>query len=194
MDFQHWIWTGQDFWGIEMNKISGKKLDLSNKRFGKLIALSEAGRNNNGFVMWNCVCDCGESHIARSGHLKAGKVKSCGCNRTSINPDRVDYMVRSQYKQMRDRSLSYGRGNPTLSLETFRKLIFQNCFYCGCKPSRVFKDVYRGKLKTDKTILVNGIDRRNNDQGYTEENSVSCCTKCNTRKGVMSAEKYLARI
>ena len=59
-----------------------ERLDLTNKRFGRLIALSPAycGKSNN--VFWHCQCDCGNLCIVNSQNLKSGKTKSCGCLRT----------------------------------------------------------------------------------------------------------------
>ena len=55
--------------------------DLTNKRFGKLVALRRAGSNKQGCVMWICQCDCGNEKPVSSDHLtrKSYPVKSCGC-------------------------------------------------------------------------------------------------------------------
>ena len=50
--------------------------DLSGKRFGKLTAEKYVGLRN-----WRCKCDCGNTILAKSNNLKAGRVKSCGCLR-----------------------------------------------------------------------------------------------------------------
>lgn len=53
-------------------------IDLTNTRFDRLLVVSRAD-NYNGKVMWNCLCDCGSSTVARSDNLKSGKSRSCGC-------------------------------------------------------------------------------------------------------------------
>ena len=53
--------------------------DLTNQRFGRLIAIQPYGKTPNGNITWLCRCDCGNEHIAASGKLLQGKVKSCGC-------------------------------------------------------------------------------------------------------------------
>lgn len=55
------------------------KHNLSGKRFGKLVVVSESEERRNGRVMWNCLCDCGNSCVVRSCHLISGHTKSCGC-------------------------------------------------------------------------------------------------------------------
>jgi hypothetical protein len=53
-------------------------------------------------------------------------------------------------------------------------LVTDNCFYCGAKPNP-----------------TNGIDRVRNELGYTSDNVVSCCEKCNYGKSGMSANDFL---
>lgn len=64
----------------EMNK-----RDLTGKRFGKLVAIDRAADyvSPKGYhkIMWNCVCDCGNSSVAMGSHLLNGHTQSCGCER-----------------------------------------------------------------------------------------------------------------
>ena len=53
--------------------------DLSNQRFGRLVAIKPCGKNKYRNVLWLCRCDCGKEHIVPSGKLLQGKSKSCGC-------------------------------------------------------------------------------------------------------------------
>lgn len=52
-------------------------INLAGLRFGRLIVLGESHRDNG--IVWRCLCDCGENHRAKTGHLRAGAVTSCGC-------------------------------------------------------------------------------------------------------------------
>ena len=54
------------------------KLDLTNQRFTRLVALYEAG-NDHGQVLWLCRCDCKNTLIVSTVRLRSGNVKSCGC-------------------------------------------------------------------------------------------------------------------
>lgn len=58
-------------------------VDLTNQRFGSLQVIKIERRENG--VWWRCRCDCGNEVIARSGSLKAGNKKSCGCKSTRLN-------------------------------------------------------------------------------------------------------------
>ncbi len=50
------------------------------------------------------------------------------------------------------------------------------CHYCGCE------------------IEVTGLDRKNNDRGYTPDNVVPCCWDCNNEKNTKPYEQYLSEI
>ncbi len=56
------------------------KIDITGQRFGKLVAVKPtAQRNNNGQILWRCKCDCGNTTMAQSGHLRNLSTRSCGC-------------------------------------------------------------------------------------------------------------------
>lgn len=57
----------------------GKKLDLIDQRFGRLIVREEVGRNKQGNILWSCECDCGGETTVRGSDLINYHTKSCGC-------------------------------------------------------------------------------------------------------------------
>lgn len=59
--------------------------DLTGQRFNKLVVQSYVGKVKSGQSKWQCVCDCGNTHVAIGSHLKTGNVKSCGCLLLSEN-------------------------------------------------------------------------------------------------------------
>jgi len=77
----------------------------------------------------------------------------------------------------------------SLSLEAFRALTSAQCHYCGNGPQSVLENSkgYNG------AYAYNGIDRLDNDAGYTLENSVTCCKLCNRMKYTMSEEHFAAQ-
>ncbi len=58
-----------------------RKQDLTGKKRGRWNIIRENGRDKHGFVLWLCVCDCGQSEprSVKSGALLQGKSRSCGC-------------------------------------------------------------------------------------------------------------------
>jgi hypothetical protein len=66
----------------------GKIRDLSGNRFGRLTAIDVAGRKkykSGTVILWNCLCDCGNSIITSSQSLIKGYTKSCGCLKAELN-------------------------------------------------------------------------------------------------------------
>ena len=53
--------------------------DITNQRFGKLVALYPTDKRLNNQVIWHCQCDCGNTADIRSYNLTSGKTLSCGC-------------------------------------------------------------------------------------------------------------------
>ena len=56
----------------------GKCIDLTGQKFGRLIVIKRV-ENKNNHSYWLCKCECGNYKTIYSGHLKRGKIKSCGC-------------------------------------------------------------------------------------------------------------------
>ena len=56
-----------------------KLTDRIGQRFGKLIVIEQAGRNNLKKVLWTCKCDCGNEINVVAGSLVTGNTASCGC-------------------------------------------------------------------------------------------------------------------
>lgn len=56
-----------------------KNKDLTNKRFGKLVALHIYNDKTESHIKWYCQCDCGNTTIVRGTSLTRGITKSCGC-------------------------------------------------------------------------------------------------------------------
>ena len=66
------------------------KIDLTGKRFGKLVVLEDTGRvervgsNKAGYVrVYKGQCDWGDTVIVRGGNLTSGNSMSCGCLKLS---------------------------------------------------------------------------------------------------------------
>ena len=56
-----------------------RRIDLSGKRFGRLIVLSYFRNNKHGHPIWECLCDCGTKKEVLGFHLRTGATVSCGC-------------------------------------------------------------------------------------------------------------------
>jgi hypothetical protein len=71
-----------------------------------------------------------------------------------------------------------------LTYEQFIHLSEQRCAYCGSEPLSGGSNVWPH----------NGIDRRDNNQGYYEANCLPCCSICNHGKGTRTYARFVAYI
>jgi hypothetical protein len=63
-----------------------KKIDLINKRFGRLTVIKDTGEiNNKYYPIWLCRCDCGNTCKIPIHRVMSGNTKSCGCISNIIN-------------------------------------------------------------------------------------------------------------
>ena len=63
-----------------VTKVRPGMLDLTGRRFGKLVCLHPAEKKDKrGNIQWVCRCDCGNSCLAAVPQLRSGYKKSCGC-------------------------------------------------------------------------------------------------------------------
>lgn len=69
----------------------------------------------------------------------------------------------------------------------FRKITSSDCKYCGAKPNKLA----RARKGTKIPYIYNGIDRVDNQYGYTPENCVPCCETCNHMKCKMDVSNFL---
>lgn len=61
-----------------MCKLNAKNIE--GVRFGKLVACNPTDmRDASGGIIWECKCDCGNTHYASINLLQHGDTKSCGC-------------------------------------------------------------------------------------------------------------------
>lgn len=94
----------------------GKKIDLLNQRFGRLVVIDEAPKKGNR-IRWKCLCDCGNEKIVDAADLKRGHTTSCGCyKKERVSESSLkDYTGQKfGYLEVLERDMAYcGKGVPT---------------------------------------------------------------------------------
>lgn len=58
-----------------------RRVDLTNKTFGRLLVLEIASRDSYGHISWLCKCSCGIYKVVAAANLRTNNTKSCGCFR-----------------------------------------------------------------------------------------------------------------
>ena len=168
-----------------------KTEDLTGKVFGtkkvlrKIKAPDNLKRKEHTF--WECLCSCGNLVMATTGKLKASHEKQ-GCRKCAF----LKYRKAKGECSFNGLYLRYKHGAQKRSLvfsldkEDFRQLTKSNCYYCNIEPL----SIHKGSTAYGEYIY-NGIDRLDNDTGYTLDNCVACCFICNRAKGELSVEQFV---
>ena len=59
-------------------------IDITGKRFGRLVVKCKSHKDKRGEWHWLCVCDCGNEKTVSGNKLRSGNTKSCGCLQTEF--------------------------------------------------------------------------------------------------------------
>jgi hypothetical protein len=165
------------------------KENLIGKRFGRLSVIDRIKQPNHTRSIWKCLCDCGNETLLHTGHLTNNNTKSCGCYNKELGRQKViDGIIGPQPKERGYAAMYYlydiYRRNAKkrnycwdLTIEDFQDITSRNCYYCGVEPQQISL-----KRKGNGHYMYNGIDRKDNNVGYTLQNSMPCCGICNRAK------------
>lgn len=176
--------------------------DRTNERYGKLTVLYFKEKDSSGNLIWHCRCDCGNEKDVKSCNLASGKSNSCGCLKYQPHEvqfkkenDREKVILFKQYSHLKRRNLKkFGSNDNILTFEEFKEIVKKPCHYCGQEFSKELEDFScESKVKkklSDVIVKCNGIDRVDNNIGYTYENSVPCCGQCNTAKNTLTQDEF----
>lgn len=182
-----------------------QSLDVEGKKFNFLTAIKLEGQDIRKNNVWKCLCDCGKYRNVSTHMLVKGLTKSCGCmnfklphgNRKTTPKDTSINSLWNRHLQTAKRK----NREWSLTKVEFKNLVFSNCHYCGRAPAQNYnvfitnEGTYRKQTVKDwadsGNVVYNGIDRKDNDIGYTLENSLSCCFVCNRAKLTMSYQDFL---
>lgn len=168
---------------------STKFIDYSGKKYNN-ITIDSFLKSDKGTRLWNCTCDCGNKLVSSMAPLKNNSKISCGCIKRKINRGlkEGDASFNIVYNAYRARALKKGL-EFHLNKRCFKILTSMNCLYCSSKPSST-----SGHRAVNGAYVYNGLDRLDNDKGYTLCNVVTCCKICNYAKNTMSVLQFYKRL
>ena len=131
--------------------------------------------------MWLCKCECGTEKNYRGSHLRSGHTKSCGClNKYPFGIANMRRVMNRYEENAQIKGLEYN-----LTEKQFAEITQRNCHYCGARPNNITKSA-----RLNGGYKYNGIDRIDNDKGYTIDNVVPCCKTCNSAKGILTTQEF----
>jgi 5-methylcytosine-specific restriction endonuclease McrA len=165
------------------------------KKYNKLL-ITEISHHDSNNILWVwTLCDCGTKRKKMGMAVVNGTTKDCGCGKPKLTPEEKKLLPDHWYemkniilvyrRHARDRGYEFN-----LTDEQVLDLIQQNCFYCGVPPSN-FRKRSPKYVKKDTSFYYNGIDRIDGEPFYNEENTVPCCSKCNTAKSDMNQKEFM---
>lgn len=164
-----------------------------NEKYGKLTVLKKFKKDGKINTRYLCRCDCGNEKLVSYYSLQSKSTKSCGCIRSESAVKREAAKKRNIDESVIVYNFAIYKRNAKnrnhvweIDLQNFIKYITSNCFYCGAEPTNI---IFRRNSKV-KSMLCNGIDRIDNNLGYTEKNSVTCCKICNRAKHNLSLQEF----
>lgn len=128
-----------------------KLIDLTGQKFGRLTVIGMYGRNTRNQTTWECICDCGNTHIVVGSALRHGNTKTCGkCKKESTR--RINMI-----------GMKFGKLTVTALDHEVRKIYGQHKLYklywvckCDCGNEKVIcgSDLRRGDTKSCGCIKI----------------------------------------
>lgn len=172
-------------------RAKGKPEKRFNTKIGRLL-VTDTISYNSGYLEYLVKCDCGTEKFVSSNSLRI--IRSCGClkddvmkEKSSKNIDKTGLnQVFGAYKnRAKNKNIEF-----SIEKDSFLKLIKQNCHYCNALPENIIKSRTRDNVE----FFYSGLDRLNNEHGYTIDNSVPCCKTCNFLKRTLSYNQFIEKV
>lgn len=131
-------------------------------------------------LSWEVRCRiCGERETRRGGNLRRVLRHQC-IGRAAKTCALADYKGGARL-----------RGLPWELTDEYAIALMQGkCTYCNREPHMTVKPKKR-ESGPREWFIRNGIDRLDNEEGYTIKNCVPCCRSCNVMKGALPLEIWL---
>ena len=164
-------------------------LDLTGKRFDKLVALSLVSVKP---PVWKCQCDCGGVVEVRASYLNSdattiGRQRDCGCSWKGVWKSQRHYVAatkisvklrkrpfESLYNNLKARAKR--KGLEVFTYEDFLEFTaVLSCHYCA-------SSLVWAKYGVERRGRAANLDRKDSKLGYIKGNVVPCCIRCNRAK------------
>lgn len=157
-----------------------EKINLTNKKFGRITALYPTEERKYRAIVWQCKCDCGNYINVTIQSLKSGNTKSCGCSRYKYNYKEEKLL---KYFTSLDFSAKRRKIEFKITLDDIYKQWYDQNGLCNYTNIKL-------KLPYEKDEFTGSIDRINSSIGYTKNNIQWILKEINFMKGNMSESKF----
>lgn len=151
-------------------------LDLTGQTFGRLTAIERIKPSNDRKYWWKCLCQCGKEVSIRTVSLRSGDTKSCGCYQSECSSKTHKkapyYWIFTEFQRVN----KYKNRLTTISFEDFVEFTkINNCHYCAAPITWI-------PHSSNNESKAYNLDRMDNSKGYSKDNCVVCCYRCNMVK------------
>lgn len=155
--------------------------DLVGRIFGRLRVFADSGKRQNYGVMWTCICICGRFKDVREDHLKAGRIRSCGC--LQREQARI-HLKKVMEKKKAEKHSRFSHGGTGTKLHDIWRGMKSRCYnpnssryeYFGAKGIRICIEWRHSFFEFRRWALANNykeglsIDRIKKGEGYSPGN------------------------
>lgn len=156
-----------------------KQLDITGKKFGKLVAIKSLKSKGNGQFDWLFKCECGKYKIARKSNVIRGNTRSCGCLMKEVKKPSGKFA----YNWKGGTTEILKRVQSTLKYRQWRSDVFTRdlfvCQDCGDKSG--------GNLEAHHIKQISLIFKENSINTY--ENAMECEELWNLNNGITLCKK-----
>lgn len=162
-----------------------RRLNLTGQTFGNWVVIEPTSEPSKTGSYWLCKCVCGKEVAVNTSSLRRTVSTNCGC----LHPrKRKSFGYSAALTVFNNYKLSaYNREYPfEITFQEFIEFTKQPCYYCGV----INFSIKRGRMGSGD-FAYNGLDRVDNNQGYTLQNIVACCGDCNHAKSDMTQAQYI---
>ena len=165
--------------------------DLTNQKFGKLLAIKRSSNIGEGRIKWLCKCECGNTIEVQSNNLINGHTISCGCIRSKgelkirqiLNQLNITYKTEFIFSDLSNRRFDFYLPDLNICIEYDGKQHYQ---FIGTwyENEEVFqKSIQRDKEKTEfcknnniQLIRIPYYDYDNLNIEYLRSKINECCS------------------
>lgn len=141
-------------------------VDLTGRRFGRLVVIGRSGSNKHQKARWKCKCDCGKEKLLVAGSLISGNSESCGC----IQKETMHEIRWNPNLSQEDRETNRNREITIPGLHLWRKAVYERdgyrCVVCGGSKSGRFVAHHIASWAANKDVRLD------------VENGVTSCVDC----------------
>jgi hypothetical protein len=171
------------------------RIDITNQRFGKLIALEAVERSEleikkGTHLKWKCLCDCGNIKHISTYELRKGVTKSCGCYKSEFcstgNWKGFEKISSTYFSSIKRGALNRGLEFSITIEEIWNLYIKQNKLCCLSGEEIVFYE-----RKSNRNTQTASLDRIDSNKGYTINNIQWVHKNINMMKQELSDSKFL---